>query len=464
MAYNFTGASKAAGLNEEDAADIEMMLKEFNACLAGNVERKSYYDDVVDTDMLGFTLPENMGKIDTSNGWAAKAVDMLADRSILSGITMDNDYADTMRGIVGNSGMIGKYHRGKTSQLMHCCGFWSIGLTDSVRKAPGAVNGVAINYRDAEQAYGWWDKANGRISKCITIDGWKRLKNGSEVPSVLRFHDYGRYVQLTRTDYNHWTAEEFKHGFGTILIVPMPYRATDQRPFGRSRITRACRSNIQAAKRESIRLEVHSEFHATGQKYALGVDDSMFDLERFTLACNAFLMATRDENGDVPQFGQFSSQSPDGHIAVMEYLAGRMASETNIPVSAFGVLGNGYTSSEALAASSNNLIVEAENMNEANGDALRNVCRIAMAVALNKRLDELDEEQLAVKVAWKDAGMVSSAAKADYATKVNSIVHGYGRTRICHEQLGFDPDSCDRLEAQLEEFAELDMAADILGG
>ena len=60
-------------------------------------------------------------------------------------------------------------------------------------------------------------------------------------------------------------------------MEPLVYRPSLDRPFGKSRITRAVMSITDSAVREALRTEVSAEFFTTPQKYLLGADEELFE-------------------------------------------------------------------------------------------------------------------------------------------------------------------------------------------
>lgn len=65
----------------------------------------------------------------------------------------------------------------------------------------------------------------------------------------------------------------------------------------------------------------------------------------------------------------------------LRQLACQMSAVTNVPVSFFGVSNDNPSSSDAIAASLEPLVIDAKNLNRENGNALRNVAYMALAVA-----------------------------------------------------------------------------------
>ena len=76
------------------------------------------------------------------------------------------------------------------------------------------------------------------------------------------------------------------------------------------------------------------------------------------------------------------------------------------------------------------------------------MARIAMAVAGNKTLDDLDEEQLAISARFANPRMPTASAAADMCMKVSSVREDFGLTDVFLETLGFDDETIERTAAQ----------------
>lgn len=68
------------------------------------------------------------------------------------------------------------------------------------------------------------------------------------------------------------------------------------------------------------------------------------------------------------------------HIDYMRSLAARFSGETNVPLSELGMVTDNPASAEAVYAAKESMIVDAQNLNADNGEALRDVALMALAV------------------------------------------------------------------------------------
>lgn len=83
-------------------------------------------------------------------------------------------------------------------------------------------------------------------------------------------------------------------------------------------------------------------------------------------------MSANPKTGDVPQYGQLSQGSMQPHSDYIRSLAARFSGETNVPLSSLGVVSDNPSSAEAIYAAKEDMVIDAQNLNGDNGDAMRN--------------------------------------------------------------------------------------------
>ena len=106
------------------------------------------------------------------------------------------------------------------------------------------------------------------------------------------------------------------------------------------------------------------------------------------------------------------------------------------------------TSSDAILAQSQTLIGMAEQLNTGNGDSLRVIAQMALAIVNNVTLDELNDTQKAIVAHFKNPAMPSVAVTADAAIKIASVRQGFASTDVFLEMIGFDKADIRRIKSQ----------------
>ena len=106
------------------------------------------------------------------------------------------------------------------------------------------------------------------------------------------------------------------------------------------------------------------------------------------------------------------------------------------------------TSSDAILAQSQTLVLLAQQLNTGNGDALRTIACMAQAVARDCRLADLTEDETGIMAHFKNPAMPSVAVTADAAIKIASARQEFASTDTFLEMIGFDQADIRRIKAQ----------------
>ena len=300
------------------------------------LKRYKYYEMKNSVRDFGISTPPDLRAWNSTIGWCAKAVDSLADRLTFREFRNDNFglneiYRMNNPDILFDSAVL--------SALIAACCFIYI--------SPDESGFPRLQVIDGANATGVMDPITG-----LLYEGY----------AVLRRDDYDRPV-----DEAWFTAEKTvyynkrqkirtdRHKAGYPLLVPIVYRPDAVRPFGHSRISRACMSLTGSAMRTIKRSEISAEYYSFPQKWVTGLSQDAKMLETWKASMSSFISMTVDENGDSPKFGQFSQQSMDPHISQLRMFASQFAGETGLTIDDLGFPTDNPSSSEAIKASHENL-------------------------------------------------------------------------------------------------------------
>ena len=135
------------------------------------------------------------------------------------------------------------------------------------------------------------------------------------------------------------------------------------------------------------------------------------------------------------------------HLDQLRSLASQFASETNIPVSELGVISDNPSSAEAIYAAKEPLIVEAEDLNASNGESLKNIGKMIIAILEDKPFNALSEEQRKIQPMFKNPSRPSSAEMADSALKISQTIEWIKDTDVMLELLGFNEEQRMRMKS-----------------
>lgn len=439
---------RVAGLDEEAREQLKALLESYEHHAHKNAVKTRYYEGHVPLGEvnLGIALPQDMRRLEIGCSWGAKTVDVLAGRSMFDGFvgTYGNDI-EALDTIVRGNNLIAEYPKACRDELTIGCSFATLSKDEAI--------GCKIRFHSARTAAALWDGEKGRIS-CgfAVIDNAPDNDNKNWTPSLVNLYTDTDVWVLRRVG-NEWSAERNPHPMGRPLMEPLIYNPTSTKPFGQSRIKEPIRRLIQGYVRTVANATIGLEFSTAPQKYLLGVTDDQYDAvinQKFKQYIGSIIASTTNpETGEKPTFGQLQQGTISPHVDMLRMLATQYSAATGLTVTDTGVVNDANpTSSDAILAQSQTLVSMAEQLNASNGDALRTIALMALAIAGDKTLDDLTDEERDVVAHFKNPAMPSVAVTADAAIKIASVREGFAETDTFLEMIGFDAADIRRIKAQ----------------
>ena len=447
MIHNIKPA-EIPGLSPYEIYAFQHLLDIFNDHASANAEKNKYYEGNISLSEvnLGIALPDGMRKLEIGCAWGAKCVDVLAARSMFDGfVGLQGEDVEELDRLVVENNLITEYNKAARDELKIGCVFATVLGDPRI--------GCKIRFHSAENSAAEWDGDKGRIAYGMTIiETFKERPDSEPQPSVIHLHlDYAVLV-FERFD-KTWMVTRYPHRMGRPLMEPLIWNATSRKPFGRSRIKEPIRRLIQGYVRTIANATIGLEFSTAPQKYLLGVTDDQYETlvnQKFRQYVGNILAATSNpDTGEKPTFGQLSQGSISPHVEMIRILATQFSAATGLTVTDTGVVSEANpSSSDAILAQSQTLVAMAEQLNAGNGDSLRTIALMALAVANNTTMDELSDEQKAIVAHFKNPAMPSVAVTADAALKIASARAGFAGTDTFLEMLGFSKADIRRIKAQ----------------
>ena len=442
-------AQNVVGLDDYSRDKLAKLINTYNKHAFKNAEKKKYYEGKVSLGEvnLGIALPEGLRGLEIGCAWGAKTVDVLAARSMFDGFVgiNGNEVEDLTRMVVENK-LIAQYMKACRDELEFGSTFCTLSAGD---------NGTKIRFHSPMTAAALWDGEKNRIDCGFAIIDTAPAKETDPtwMPSLINLYTDDCVWVLVRNDGNLWRATPHPHRMGRPLMEALTWNATSDKPFGRSRIKEPVRRLIQGYVRTIANATIGLEFATSPQKYLLGVTDDQYDAvinQKFRQYVGSLIAATTNpETGEKPTFGQLLQGNISPHVEMIRVLATQFSAATGLTVTDTGVVNDANpTSSDAILAQSQTLVGMAEQLNTGNGDALRTIALMALAMAQNKTLDDLTDEEKAIAPHFKNPAMPSVAVTADAAIKIASARQGFASTDTFLEMIGFDAADIRRIKAQ----------------
>lgn len=199
------------------------------------------------------------------------------------------------------------------------------------------------------------------------------------------------------------------------LLVPIINRPDAVRPFGHSRISRACMYFQQYACRTLERSDISAEFYSYPQRYVIGRHEDSEQLNSWKATITSMLDITKDEDGDRPTIGQFTQQSMTPYTDQLRTAAAGFAGETGLTLDDLGFATENPSSAEAIKASHENLRAEARKAQRGFGSGFLNAGYLA--ACLRDGYPYKREQVYLTRAKWEpifepDAAMLSGVGDA----------------------------------------------------
>lgn len=291
---------------------------------------------------FGISTPPELKWWNSCVGWCAKGVDALADRLDFYGFKNDafgleEIFQANNEDILFPSGILGA--------LIASCSFIYVSEDDTGYPRLQIIN--------ADDATGIIDSTTG-----ILNEGYAVLERNNAKQPILE-----AYFTHEGTFYykDGQLIDQRTYRIKEPLLVPLIFKPDAKRPFGHSRITRACMSYVGSALRTIKRSEIAAEFFSFPQKWMTGVDSDAEELNKWSAAMSAMMRFTLNEDGqDHIKLGQFSQQSMSPHVDQLKMFASLFAGEVGLTLDDLGFPQSNPSSYDAIKASHENLRLTAK--------------------------------------------------------------------------------------------------------
>lgn len=357
-------------------------------------------------------------------GWCTKAVDSLADRLLFRGFRNDNFNLNQIYEM-NNSDIL--YDSAILGALISSCDFIYI--------SPDETGFPRLQVIDGSNATGIIDPITNMLSEGYAI--LKRDKDGIPIqeawfiPGQTVFYEKGMEPYSVDNDAPY------------PLLVPIINRPDSSRPFGHSRISRACMSYQNNAKDALMNMAICSEVNAFPQKYVLGMDEDAEPINKNgSASMSNFLQINRGSSDNTPSVGQFQQASLTPYVEEIKEYASLFTVETGLTLDDLGIATSNPSSYDAIRASHENLRSLAAKAQRSFGTGFLNAGYLAACVRDKypyKRNQLYQTKPLWEPIYAPDASGI--AALGDAALKVNQAVPGYLGSETLRDLTGIDGNS-----------------------
>ena len=325
--------------------------------------RYNYYEMKNIVKDFNIVIPRNWNFLKAVLGWSAKAVDALADRLVFTEFANDTFRLNEIfnmnsKDVFVDSSII-------SACIASCC-FAYI--------SPDENGYPRLQVIDGYDATGIIDPSTNLLQ-----EGYAVLERDEKSKKPV-LEAWFTAEETVFYDLRGQTERHMPNPAPYPLLVPIIYRPDSRRPFGHSRITRACMEIQQAALRTLKRSEVTAEFYSFPQKYITGLSQDAELMDKWQATISSMLQFTNDDDGNHPILGQFTTQSMAPHLDQLRMYASLFAGETGLTLDDLGFVGENPSSADAIRASHETMRLTAKKAQRTFGTGLLNVGYLAACV------------------------------------------------------------------------------------
>ncbi len=313
-------------------------LKNKLAMKQGRVNlRYNYYEMKNRVQDFNIVIPKNWTWLTAVLGWSGMAVDSLADRLVFREFAEDNFNLNQIYDMNSRDVLFDNSVR---SACIASCSFIYLSADES--------GYPRLQVIDAFDATGILDPITMMLTEGYAVLERDPKTKAAIVEAYFRAEDTWFY-ETGKKPYS------IKNPAPYPLLVPIILKPGARRPFGHSRLSRACMNIQQAALRTLKRMEISAEFYSFPQKYVLGTSPDADLLDKWKTTISSLLQIDKDEEGDKPTVGQFSQQSMTPFMEQLKAYASLFAGQTGLTLDDLGFASANPSSYEAIKAAHENL-------------------------------------------------------------------------------------------------------------
>jgi len=381
---------------------------------------------------------EALARVEAVTDWPEKAVSALAERSVFEGFVAPGDAQDPfdLGGLLDQNRFDLELPQAIESTYTHSCSFITTALGDTRSGEPE----VMIMAREALWTAARWDSRRRAVRDVLCITGTDEV--GQPTSMDVLFPDV--VLSLSRRPSGAWTADRRLNPLGEVLAEPLPNAPTLDRPFGRSRISRAVMNITDRALMAIVRNEIGSDFYALPRMYALGVAEDAFSRGKWNAAVDSWFAISKDEDGEKPTVGQFPQMTTQPLNDHYRTIATQFSGATGVPVAALGIVTDNPPSAEALYADDRRLVGAAAKQNRVFTASLR---RVAQRTVRLRDGGGVTDELRGIDAAWANPAFTSPATSADALVKLASVFPWMSDSEVALQFAGFSQAEITRLLA-----------------
>lgn len=364
---------------------------------------------------LGISIPPQLKGLHTVIGWPRIGVEALEQRLDLEAFRWaDGSDASDLNEIAEANDWLDEASLGHLDALVYGREYMAVGSGE------GDTPPLVTFESPLDMTLAW--DARLRLATSALRESQGDALNMGLAPSdrLVTLYLPSQTVYAVEQDGGWEVIERDEHQLGMVPVLRMANRQRTADRVGRSEITPEVMSITDAACRRLVGIEVQAEFFGAPARYILGASESAFqDAEgnaksAWETYIGRVLALERDEDGNVPEVGQFMAHDPSGQTKIIDLYARIMATQLGLPPHMLGYTSDNPASADAIRSSEGMLVKKAERRIRRFSATHREAMRLALWV----RDGEPPAKERRIETVWRNPATPTIAAQTDAAVKM----------------------------------------------
>lgn len=358
-----------APLTMDERAQLAALENKISRHAPINRLLRMYYEGNHYLTKIGFSIPPSMREFKTVIGWPAIVVDVIEERMRWKG-WYDLDSA-------GNTGTMSEIQKffdqlyvdndldaespmAQLDSLMFGVGFASVGSRDPQdldKETP------LICTEATESTTGLYNIQSRRFDSAAAF---RKDDEGNIMWGTFMTPTTTVYLKRVNIGGAWYVEDKDEHNLGRVPMVPFINRPMGSRREGRSEITKPIRGYTDIGVRTILGMETNREFFSAPQRYSLGatqedfVDESGNPIPAWVSILGRIWGIGKDDDGDLPQVGQFDPAPARPYLEQLQGLAQLVAADGAVPQTYLGFMSDNPASGDSIRALESRLIKRSE--------------------------------------------------------------------------------------------------------
>ncbi|MEU1497260.1 phage portal protein [Streptomyces sp. NPDC005732] len=379
--------------------------------------RDAYFNGEQLVRDLGISIPPQLKGLHTVIGWPRVGVESLEERLDLEAFRWaDGADSTDLEEIADANDLFDESSLAHLDALVYGREYLAVGSGDCGGDCP-----PLITVESPLDMTLLWDArlrmGTAALRECAADDF---VESGPEERMIVLYLPDQTVTAVPNTSGGWEVVERDMHNLGVVPVVRLANRQRTADRVGKSEITNDVMSITDAACRRLMGIEVAAEFFGAPQRYILGASESAFqDAEgnaksAWETYIGRVLALERDEDGNVPDVGQFPAHDPSGQTKIVDLYARIMSSQFGLPPHMLGYTTDNPASADAIRSTEAKLVKKSERRIRRLGRGWQDAMRLALWV----RDGEPPDKTRRIETVWRNPATPTIAAQVDATVKL----------------------------------------------